>query len=373
LISVQGGFNGGGNGTGINNDTLTRYEFENYTSMSRGKHFLKFGVRLRANRDVNESMSNFNGTFSFGSRPNPKDSNCTSTPPLPACTQISGLDAYLITLQYLAAGNTQANLQKAIANGGGASSYSVTSGSAMADVTYFDAGLHIQDDWKVRPNVTLSYGLRYETQNNFGDHGDFAPRLGIAWGIDGNGKKSPKTVLRGGFGIFYDRFSYDLFLQQERLNGSTESQFRVTNPQFYLFNTPPPNSLPQSNPTLYVVNPNLRAPYTMQTGITLERQLTKNANLSVTYLTSRGVHEFFTNNLNPADPVTGKRPNGTNENVFQYQSEGIFKQNQLIVNSSVRIAGTEVFAFPFRLLHSQLCQERYFRSGEFSFESLQCQ
>src|SRR3989441_13023001 len=67
LVSVQGGFNGGGNGAGIYNDTLTRYELQNYTSMSHGKHFLKFGVRLRASRDVNESMSNFNGSFSFGS------------------------------------------------------------------------------------------------------------------------------------------------------------------------------------------------------------------------------------------------------------------------------------------------------------------
>jgi hypothetical protein len=376
LISVQGGFNDGGNGAGVYNDTLSRYEFQNYTSMSYGKHFLKFGVRLRANRDVNESMSNFNGTFNFGSRPNPKDPNCTSTPPLQSCTQISGLDAYLITLQNLAAGNTPANLANAIANGGGASSYSVTSGNAMADVSYIDAGLHIQDDWKVRPNVTLSYGLRYETQNDFGDHADFAPRVGLAWGIDGSGKKSPKTVLRGGFGIFYDRFSYDLILQQERLNGSAtgESQFRVTNPQFYLFNTPPPNSLPQSNPTLYVTNPNLRAPYTMQTGITLERQLTKSANLAVTYLTSRGVHQFFeTNiNLNPVDPINGKRPNGTNENIFQYQSEGTFKQNQVIVNSSVRITGTQRFSlslfgyYTLNYAKSDTSGPGYFPSNPFS-------
>src|SRR4029077_10087196 len=121
------------------------------------------------------------------------------------------------------------------------------------------------------------YGLRLETQNNFSDHADVAPRLGIAWGIGGNAKNPPRTVLRAGFGMFYDRFSYDLFLQQERLNGTTEQQFRVTSPQFYLSNTPPPSSLPQSNPTSYVSNPNLHAPYTMQTGISLERQLTKYA------------------------------------------------------------------------------------------------
>ncbi len=345
-ISVQGAFNGGGNGAGVYNDTLTRYELQNYTSMSHGKHFLKFGVRLRASRDVNESMSNFNGSFSFGSRTDPTVSGCAVANPPPTCPQISGLNAYLITVQYLAAGNTQANLQNAIAHGGGASFYSVTSGSALADVTYFDAGPYFQDDWRLRPNVTLSYGLRLETQNNFGDHADFAPRLGLAWGIGGNAKKPPKTVLRVGSGMFYDRFTYDLFLRQERRNGTTQQQFLVTNPQFYLFNTPA--TLPQSNPTKYQPNPNLRAPYTIQTGISLERQLTKFANLSVTYLTSRGVHQFFTTNLNPADPVTGNRLNGP-DNIFQYQSEGIFKQNQLIVNSSVRM-GTKLSLFGYYTL-----------------------
>src|SRR5713226_8242328 len=348
-ISVQGAFNGGGNGAGISSDTLTRYELQNYTSISHGRHILKFGVRLRASRDVNESMSNFNGSFSFGSRPDPTVSGCgVPNPPL-ACPQISGLNAYLITLQYLAAGNTQTNLQNAIAHGGGASFYSVTSGSAAADVTYFDAGLYVQDDWRLRPNVTLSYGLRFETQNNFRDHADFAPRLGLAWGIGGNAKNPPKTVLRVGSGMFYDRFSYDLFLRQERLNGSTQQQFLVTKPQFYLFDTPAPGSLPQSNPTTYQPNPNLRAPYTIQTGISLERQLTKFANLSVTYLTSRGVHQFFTTNVNPADPVTGLRPNGTSQNIFQFQSEGVFKQNQLIVNSSIRM-GTKLSLFGYYTL-----------------------
>jgi len=339
-ISVQAAFNGGGNGAGIYNDTLTRYELQNYTSMSLGKHFLKFGARLRANRDSNQSMSNFNGSFNFGSRPDPAVSG----------RQISGLDAYLITLQYLAAGNTQANLQNAIAHGGGASFYSVTAGSALADVTYFDAGLYAQDDWRLRQNITLTYGLRFETQNNFGDHADIAPRLGLAWGIGGTGKNPPKTVLRVGSGMFYDRFSYDLFLRQARLNGVTQQQFLVTNPQFYLFNTPAPASLPQSNPTTYQPNSNLRAPYTIQTGISLERQLTKFANLSVTYLNSRGVHQFFTTNLNPADPVTGLRPDGTNQNIFQYQSEGIFKQNQLIVNSSIRM-GTKLSLFGYYTLN----------------------
>src|SRR5713101_2141924 len=245
-ISVQGAFNGGGNGSGLSNDILDRYELQNYTSMSLGKHFLKFGAPLRANRQSNESHSNFNGRFNFG-----------------------GIQEYQVTVQGLAQGKSMAQI---IAAGGGASQYSITTGSAMAGVTYFDAGLHIQDDWRIKPNITLSYGLRYESQNNIGDHADFAPRVGLAWGFDGNGKKSPRTVLRAGFGIFYDRFGYDLVLQQERLNNVTQQQFIVANPQFYLNDTPPPPALNGMNttaPTLYQPNPNLRTPYTMQTGVTL--------------------------------------------------------------------------------------------------------
>src|SRR6266481_533544 len=86
-VFVQGAFNGGGNGAGITNDTLTRYEFQNYTSMTHGKHILKFGVRLRVTRDVNESMSNFNGRFNF-----------------------SGIQAYQSTVQGLAQGMSMAQI-----------------------------------------------------------------------------------------------------------------------------------------------------------------------------------------------------------------------------------------------------------------------
>jgi hypothetical protein len=350
-ISVQGAFVNGGYPSGKLSDILDRYELQNFTSMNIGKHFLKFGARLRVNRDANEQQPNFNGTFTFGSRQNP---SCPPNSTPQTCPNITGIAAYQMTVQGLAQGQ---NLTAIIAAGGGASQYLVATGSARADVTYFDLGPYIQDDWRIRPNITLSTGLRYETQNNLGDHADFAPRLGVAWAVDGNGKnKSPKTVLRAGFGIFYDRFSYDLVLQQQRLNGVTQQQFVVSNPAFYLGNIPAPSALPQSAPTLYQTNPNLRTPYTMQTGLSLERQLTKSANLSVTYLTSRGVHQFFTENINapacaslPCDPITSPHPSGNTDNIYQYQSEGIFKQNQLIVNSSIRV-GTNLSLFGYYTL-----------------------
>jgi carboxypeptidase family protein len=360
-ISVQGAFTSGGSSNGVSTDALDRYEFQNYTSMVLGKHFLKFGIRVRDTRDVNSAMSNFNGNFNFGLRQNP---TCSANSTPASCPKIIGIQAYQITEQGLAQGLT---LPAIITQGGGASQYSITTGTARAEVNYIDAGPYVQDDWRIRQNVTLSYGLRFESQANIGDHADFAPRLGLAWGIGGGGKGgSPKAVLRAGYGIFYDRFTYDLILQQERLNGTIQQQFTFANPNFFVDkngNAPPLSALLSTQqpasiaPTIYRSNPNLRMPYTMQTGLSLERQLAKYANLAVTYLTSRGVHQFFTENINPpictafpCDPATNPHVLGGPNNIYQYQSEGIFKQNQLIINTSVRM-GSKLSLFGYYTLN----------------------
>jgi Carboxypeptidase regulatory-like domain/TonB dependent receptor len=345
-VTVTSAFASGGNSTGTNDDTQNRYELQNETYMTFAKHSLKYGGRLRATTDQNATNATFNGAYSFGKRLLP---GCTPTP-ADTC-QITPLEAYQITLQGQAAGLPFAAIQ---ALGGGPSFYSVNVnpvGLAKTDVTYLDGALFVQDDWRLRQNITLSYGLRYETQNNLGDHADFAPRLGFAWGIGAKGKNgSPKMVLRAGYGIFYDRFTEDLILTQQLTNGVIQQAYLVQNPGFFNPNqTTPPSQFQGSviaPQTIYQVNPNLRTPYTMQTGVSLEKQLTKYANVAVTYLNSRGVHQFYTNFIN-ANPAGEAPPNTI---YYAYQSEGVFKQNQLIVNSSVRM-GTKLSIFGYYVLN----------------------
>jgi hypothetical protein len=344
-VSVSGAFSSGGNTTGINNDTQNRYELQDETYLTFGKHALKIGGRLRSTFDDNSTNQYFNGQYSFGQRPL---QGCTVT--ATTVCQITPLEAYQITLQGQAAGLPFGQIQ---AMGGGPSFYSVAfhpSGRAAASVSYLDGSLFIQDDYRWRPNVSISYGLRYETQNNLGDHADFAPRIGLAWGIGAKKNAAPKTVLRAGFGIFYDRFITDDILLQQRQNGVTQQQYLIPNPPFFDAAT---TILPSqfvgvvaSPQTIYVTNSDLRTPYTMQTGVSVERQLTKVANISVTYLNSRGVHAFYTNFINanaareaPPDPI-----------LYQYQSSGVFRQSQLIVNGSIR-AGTKVSLFGFYVLN----------------------
>ena len=361
IISIQGAFSGGGSSGGTYNDTQNRYELQNITYMTLGKHTIKYGGRFRSTTDDSASNAKFNGLYSFGSRPNPGQTvACAMLTPAPT-GELTGLQAYDITVNCLAQNVAMATI---IANGGGASYYSLnanTAGRAIDNISWMDGAAFAQDDWRVRPNVTLSAGLRYETQNNLGDHADFAPRVGIAWGIGGGKNKSPKTVLRGGFGIFYDRFTSDLVLSQQLQNGVIQQQFLVQNPPFFSATTTMPvqgSSAPGE--VAYHVNPNLRTPYTMQTGATVERQLGKYANVAVTYLNSRGVHQFYTNFVNASAPGT---PPPT-QFMYEYESGGVFKQNQLIVNSRV-LTGAKLSLFAYYTLnyaHSDTAGPNYLLS-----------
>ncbi|HEY0760144.1 MAG TPA: carboxypeptidase regulatory-like domain-containing protein [Acidisarcina sp.] len=347
-ISVSGAFYTGGNPTQQSNDTQTRWELQNYTSLALTNHNIKFGGRLRVTQEASVSNANFNGSFSFGARPCPA-SGC----PTAGETEISGLQAFQITQQGLAAGESGAQIRAA---GGGASQYTVNSGNPSASANLVDLGLYVQDDWKVRPNFSLSTGLRWETQNYINDQSDFAPRLGFAYGIGGGGKGTPKTVLRGGYGIFYDRFALGQILQAQRQSGSATTgivQTIVNNPDSYP-NPAAPGTGGSAVSSIYQIYPKLHSPYTMQFGIGVDRQLTRSATLSVTYLNSRGVHQLLTRDANaplpgtydPQNPGAAVRPNLNAGNIYQYYSEGIFKQNQLIVNFNVR-AGSRLTLFGF--------------------------
>jgi hypothetical protein len=329
-ISVLGAFTGGGNSTGKVIDTQDHYEFQNLTSFFLGKHTLVVGGRLRDLQDSNTSDANFNGTFTFPS-----------------------LNAYQAAEQALQTCTGEGGTACEVS---GASQFSIVTGRPLATVNLLDVGLFAQDDWQLHPNMTLSLGLRWETQDDIHDHSDFAPRLGFAWGLHRAQKGPATTVLRAGFGMFYDRFPYNLVLEAERLNGINEQQLIIPSPDFFPCITSACTlaSLSSSVPTSYQIAPNLRAPYTLQSAISLEQQVTKNATVSVTYLRSHGVHQFLLDDINaplpgtyvycsPGDssctPSPGVRPMGDSVgNLYQYDSVGLFTQNQLITNFNLRLS-----------------------------------
>jgi hypothetical protein len=88
----------------------------------------------------------------------------------------------------------------------------------------------------------------------------------------------------------------------------------------------------------YSIAPNLHAPYTMQAAASVERQLTKTSTLTVTYLHSQGLHQLFSVNTNAL--IANATP------AFEYVSEGIFRQNQMITSFNMRM-GTRLSVFSY--------------------------
>lgn len=330
-IVVQGGFTGGGSNQGVNDDNQDHYELQDYVQTTRGKHTIDFGARLRMSRDANYSTGNFNGQYTFAS-----------------------LTAYQIMQQGIQQGWTPQQIFDA---GGGPSLFSQTTGAPSIAVSVFDAGLYAEDNYKIKPNVTLSYGLRFESQTQIPDHGDFAPRLGASWALSGGKHKPPMAVIRAGAGLFYQRFPSINVLTAERENGEREHTLVVNQPDFYpnLCSSDPAacSNATTLAPTTFRIGPSVRAPNVGIASIGVDKPLGKLAQISVNYQYSRGDHLYLTRNINaplpgtynPADPTSGVRPLGTQQNIYQYESEGESTANRLIVNGNLRTGSGGLFGY----------------------------
>ena len=345
-IRVLDAFTGGGAQVGRSSNIEDRYELQNYTSWAWGLHALKAGVRLIHERIDDVSPQNFGGTFTFtgGFGPALDANNQIVLGPdgQPVIVPISSLEQYRRTLLFQRLGYTPAQIR---AFGGGASQFTLSAGNPEASVNQTTLGLFIQDDWRLRPDLTLSFGLRYENQTNIDDKLDFAPRFSFAWspGV-GSGNRRARTVIRGGFGIFYDRVSENLVLQARRFNGVNQQQYIVRNPDFFP-RVPTASELAGAlaPTTVRRLADDLRTPYTIQSAIGIERQLTSQVTLSVNYIRTRTLHLLRSRNVNAPVPGTGVRPYGNIGNIYLFESSGRLNQNQLIINLQNRLSRNASF------------------------------
>jgi hypothetical protein len=349
-LQVQDAFTGGGSSVGPSGNDQHRWELQNITSFTVGAHSFRAGVRLRTVSETDVARQNFGGTVSFAGGQGPQldanDNVVLGSDGRPLLVPLTSLERYRRTLLFERQGLSPASVRLL---GGGVSQLQIVGGDPEADVRQWDVAPFVQDDWRVGANLLVSLGLRYETQDNIDSHVNLAPRLGFAWSA---GKKGPSgtssTVVRGGFGVFYDRFSEDLTLRARRFDGVRQDQYVVADPAVLDTITFDESgnvaSLPSAEDlkafalpqTTWHVAPDLQAPYTVQSSLSLERQLPRNFTATATFIASQGRRLLRPRNVNAPMP-DGTRPLGNAAgNVYQVESTGRLNQYQWILGVSNR-------------------------------------
>ncbi len=345
VVNVQSSFVDGGSPLLANFTHTSGLEVHNTVTTTLGRHTVKAGGRMRYDDLASNSTSNYNGTYTF-TTPN---SLSVAAPCLAGIANPTSLDVYRQTQQLLKQGIPMSTI---LAQGCGPTQFTMNSGTPLANVNQFDMGMFVQDDFRFRPNLTISAGLRYEWQTNISDKRAVAPRIAIAWAPGSKGGKPGKTVIRTGYGIFYDRFSENTFLNTLRYNGSAQLNYNINstqNPATALVALAAYPAIPSTsllnlqNQAIYKVDPTYLAPGMMQFAISADRSLPGRSSVSVNFVDTRGIHDQRTRNINAFLPGTydsvlrtgGKRPFAGGD-LYSYESTGVYRQRQIVVNASTR-------------------------------------
>jgi Carboxypeptidase regulatory-like domain len=199
------------------------------------------------------------------------------------------------------------------------------SGNPLVEYPQYQFGWYAQDDFRIRKNLTVSYGLRHEMQSHVPGKFNFAPRLGFVW----SPKKNGSITLRGGAGVFYDWFAAQVYEQTLRVDGERQRDLVIINPGYpNPFSSGTQTTLP---PSRIQTDPNLQIPYIIQASLGVETNPFKLFRMTTNYQYQRGVHLLHGRNLNAPIPGVG-RPDPLVGNITNIESSAYSSGHRLMIN-----------------------------------------
>lgn len=329
-----------------------RAELADNLTFHLGRHTLKAGAYTLIRGEHSDSATFFSGRFTFGSLPGGLVNAAL------ASTTINSLQAFNLGL---------------------AQSYQQGFGDGVVKATYPLYAGYVQDEWRVTPTLTLNAGLRYEVDNRRSplptDHKEIGPRFGFAWSPDG------KTVLRGGYGIYYATIDYQIDYSVYAL-GVTPSGFRPIAQVLTTIQTPgaqsaanifttlrakgvigvptPTRSITPADLTQFGINisqtgplpplsvifsaaPNYRNPQTQQASLELQHEFGQGFTASASGVYVRGAHltDAYDNNLLSSAPFD--KSLGTQNYAADATHPGGYFVNPLIYQSNVYESNSNSF------------------------------
>ncbi len=284
-IQVKGAFVAGPSQTARLNQE-TRFEFQDIATVTREAHTFRFGGGVKPRFYSFTDATNFGGTFIF-----------------------SNLADF--------AARTPALFQ-------------IVSGNPRGSFSQHEAWGFFQDEMKLRQNVNLTLGLRYDWQAKLGDRNNFAPRVAIAY-APGN----RKTVVRAGAGIFYDRMNDRAIQRSLLIDGAATRELVIDRPSFD--NPLNSGSALSTPPSVWRIAPSVQSPYLFQGSLSVERSLWSGTQLTAEYQTLRAVHLFRSRNTNAPLFSGGPLPDPDFVLVRQVESSGALRSNALITSFQGRV------------------------------------
>ena len=302
-VQVAGAFTGGGAELGAQQIHEFGTEVNDDFILTAGPHTLKAGVNMRIYRERNRMTQNFNGTYVFGGGSAPV-LDASGNAIAGSTMTITGVEQYRRALLNLP--------------GGTATAFTVVTGTPEIDYTQTRAALFAEDDWKLKPNLKVSFGARYFIQNEPLTLLNLVPRAGIAWSPD---KKQAWTLKLHG-GMFSGTYFTEDATEFRRLDGVHRIMSTIYSP---VYGNPFVGATPIS--TIRTQAQGFTAFTFSEEQFEVDRVLPHGWNMMGTVYWLRGWNLGRTANANsPLNGLpTGPRPGPANMNILQAQNSGSMK------------------------------------------------